>query len=62
MRLLKQLSAVLTLAAVLVLPLGVMGCAQEAPQSDTPAASDIGEDTDAEMDSDLGEPEGGTNL
>ncbi|MGD9857607.1 MAG: hypothetical protein AB7U20_21905 [Planctomycetaceae bacterium] len=66
MRVLKQFAALLLVAAVLVLPIGVMGCAKEAPNTGESggAASGAGtESGEAGMESDLGEPgEAGSNL
>ena len=59
MRILKQSSIVLTVMVVLVAPLGIMGCADNAttPATNEPAQPDTSEDTD------LGEPaEGGSQL
>ena len=53
MRFLKQLSTVVTVAAVLALSFGVMGCAEE------PSAPDA---ADINTESDLGQPESGSQL
>jgi hypothetical protein len=66
MRRLKQFSTVVTMLAMLVLPLGVMGCAEQAPPTDTSTPAATGTDTDTDVDGhlepELGDPEGGTNL
>ncbi len=73
MRLMKQLSAVVTVVAVLALPLGMMGCAKEAATPSGGAdgagaaagAEDSGSGTAGSgtaAETDLGEPEAGSAL
>lgn len=62
MRALKQWTAVLTVLSILTLPLGVMGCASEAPPAGGGAGTGDAASPETDMESDLGEPESGTNL
>ncbi|MBX3439981.1 MAG: hypothetical protein KF861_20995 [Planctomycetaceae bacterium] len=57
MRFVKQFSTAVTVAAVLAMPFGLLGCAKESSAPTPPAA------TDADQQSDLGTPEdAGSNL
>lgn len=64
MPILKQLSVALTMTVLLALPLGVMGCAEQADAPTAPAETgvDDGAGADTDLEPELGQPEGETNL